>query len=79
MSTAEEQRQANIDHAARSLYDPIHLCVKCFAPVTLADQLAGAPCPGCGALNLAGPIEPDQALVMLRTLKARRLQLGLSE
>ena len=78
MTTPEAQRQANIDHAARSLYDRIHLCVQCFAPVTLAEQLAGTPCPQCGALNLAGPIELDQARFMLRQLQARRHELGLS-
>lgn len=79
MTITEAQRQANIDHAARTLYDPIHLCVSCFTPVTLADQLAGTSCPGCGALNLAGPIEPEQARHMLKQLKARRRELGLSE
>jgi hypothetical protein len=78
MTTPEAQRQANIDHAARSLYDRIHLCVQCFEPVTLAEQLAGTPCPQCGALNLAGPIEIDQARFMLRQLQARRHELGLS-
>jgi hypothetical protein len=53
--------------------------VSCFTPVTLADQLGGTPCPGCGALNLAGPIEPEQARYMLKQLKARRRELGLSE
>jgi hypothetical protein len=80
MTTPEEQRQANIDHAARTLHDRDHLCVRCFAPVTLAEQLAGASCPGCGAVNLAGPdITPEIGRVMLRDLKARRVQLGLSE
>ena len=78
MTTPEAQRQANIDHAARTLYDRDHLCVRCFEPVTLAEQLAGAPCPQCGALNLAGPIDPDQARFMLRQLQARRSELGLS-
>ena len=78
MTTPEAQRQANIDHAARSLYDRIHLCVQCFEPVTLAEQLAGTPCPQCGALNLAGPIEIDQARFMLRQLQTRRHELGLS-
>lgn len=78
MTTSEEQRQANIDHAARSLYDRFHLCVRCFEPMTLADQLAGRPCPQCGAINLAGPIEPEQARFMLRQLQARRRELGLN-
>lgn len=78
MTTAEEQRQANIDHAARSLYERFHLCVRCFEPLTLAEQLAGIPCPQCGAINLAGPIEPEQARFMLRTLQARRRELGLN-
>jgi hypothetical protein len=78
MTTPEEQRQANIDHAARSLYDRFHLCVRCFEPMTLAEQLAGTPCPKCGAINLAGPIDPDQARFMLRQLQARRKELGLN-
>ena len=39
MTTPEEQRQANVDHAARTLYDRDHLCVHCFLPVTLAGLL----------------------------------------
>ena len=77
MSTLEDQRQANIDHAARTLYDRDHLCLACFEPVTLAEQLAGTPCPKCGALNPAGPIDPDMARHMLRQLKARRTELSL--
>ncbi len=78
MTTSEEQRQANIDHAARTLYDRIHLCIRCFEPMTLAEQLGGAKCPACGALNLAGPIDPDLARFMLRQLQARRKELGLN-
>ena len=77
MTTPEEQRQANIDHAARTLYDRDHLCIRCFEAVTLAEQLAGTPCPQCGALNLAGPIEPEQARFMLRqTAKRARAWSG---
>ena len=79
MTTLEEQRQANVDHAARTLYDRDHLCVNCFEPVTLADQLALTACPHCGALNLAGPLTPEEARAMLKELKARRRELGLSE
>ena len=80
MTTPEEQRQANIDHAARTLYDRDHLCIKCFEPMTLAVQLAGTPCPKCGLINLAGPeIDPALGQAMLRKLKARRRELGLTE
>jgi hypothetical protein len=76
--TTEAQRQANIDHAARTLYDRDHLCVRCFEPMTLADQLGNAPCPVCGAPNLAGPdITPEIGRAMLRQLEARRKELGL--
>jgi hypothetical protein len=55
----------------------ITLCVHCFEPVTLADQLALTACPHCGALNLAGPLTPEEARAMLKELKARRRGTGV--
>ena len=78
MTSPSQPKQANIDRLARELFVRCRLCSACHGAVTLAEQLQGC-CPHCGAIILAGPIDPDRAREMLATLKARRVVLGLSE
>lgn len=69
-------QQSDFDYLAQRLYEHDRTCAKCGKAIALADQLAGK-CPKCGALMLAGPIDPDRAREMLAELQARRLALGL--
>ena len=76
--TTSQPRQSDIDYLARDLYARYRRCSACHGLVTLAEQLA-AHCPHCRAVILAGPIDPERARVMLDTLRARRVELGLSK
>ncbi len=72
------KQQSDMDYLARRLYEHDRNCANCGKSISLADQLRGK-CPKCGAIMLAGPIDPDRAREMLQELKARRVQLGLPE
>ncbi len=77
MMTFPQPNQADVDRAARELYQPFGNCGACKRPVTLADALQFK-CPHCGAMYLPGPITPERARVMLDTLKRRRRELGFA-
>jgi hypothetical protein len=78
MQTFPQPNQADVDRAARELYQPFGNCGACKRPVTLAEALQFK-CPHCGAVYLPGPITPERGAVMLDTLRRRRRELGLSE
>jgi Zn finger protein HypA/HybF involved in hydrogenase expression len=77
MMTFPQPNQADVDRAARELYQPFGKCYECRRAVTLAEALQFK-CPHCGAVYLPGLITPERARVMLDTLKRRRAELGLA-
>lgn len=73
---------ADLDRAARSLYEPLGAavrCARCGRELSLAECLKHE-CSACGALTVQGlapDVTPERARKMLAALRARRAELGL--
>lgn len=73
---------ADLDRAARRLYEPLGAavtCARCRRELSLAECLKHE-CSACGALTVAGlapDVTPERARKMLAELRARRAELGL--
>ena len=66
---------ADIDSAARTLYNFFGVCSRCHYEYSLADALL-LRCPFCEAMILPGPdIDRERGREMLSTLRARREEL----